>query len=524
MENNTSNSDIENIEIGLGIQYISSFKRINYQPWYALAEFIDNSTQSYFDNKNLLDSIFKQSGEGLEVSINYDSRAGSIVIKDNSIGMSQDELKKAIFIGNPKENAGRSKYGIGMKAAACWFGNFWTVETKKYDETQVTKIEVDVNRIINENVIILPTKIFEDKKENHYTIITITQLNRKLRGNTLKKIKEFLSSFYRIDFEKSGLILKWQWDTLSWEGFEKKFYITSNNKPYKKYFNFEIGEPLKKVTGWVGVLGIGSGSRDYAGFSVIQNNRVIQGCPDAYKPSKLFGNQETGTNNLVNQRLVGELYVDGFAVSHTKDKIDWEDYEDDLEDKLFEECREAKSFAQTLRTSKSDSLDLSEQYRSEAISAFESELKSDELRDKIFLEEVPNERTLDLSYKKIINTVISNDEPNLTVTVGENYDTITVSVYFRRISEFEPYVLIETTMDDNSIIVILNVLHPYWLELKNSDGFLTYIRHSVYDGLAEWKTRRKTGRVNPDTIKYIKDSFMRVAYEIITNKIESQDR
>ena len=34
---------------------ISSYKRLSYDPWYAFAEFVDNSTQAYFDNKEILD-------------------------------------------------------------------------------------------------------------------------------------------------------------------------------------------------------------------------------------------------------------------------------------------------------------------------------------------------------------------------------------------------------------------------------------------------------------------------------------
>ena len=32
-------------------------------PWHAIAEFVDNSTQSYFDNRQALDAAYKAEGE-----------------------------------------------------------------------------------------------------------------------------------------------------------------------------------------------------------------------------------------------------------------------------------------------------------------------------------------------------------------------------------------------------------------------------------------------------------------------------
>lgn len=52
-----------NIEIGLNA--IASYRRMAYEIWYALAEYVDNSTQSYANNKEALDSRYEQEGEGL---------------------------------------------------------------------------------------------------------------------------------------------------------------------------------------------------------------------------------------------------------------------------------------------------------------------------------------------------------------------------------------------------------------------------------------------------------------------------
>ena len=50
-------------------------------------------------------------------------------------------------------------------------------------------------------------------------------------------------------------------------------------------------------------------------------------------------------NDLINQRFVGEIHLDEFSVSHTKDDIQWEnDEEEKVEAKLKEECSDFTAF------------------------------------------------------------------------------------------------------------------------------------------------------------------------------------
>jgi hypothetical protein len=41
-----------------------------------------------------------------------------------------------------------------------------------------------------------------------------------------------------------------------------------------------------------------------------------------------------------------------------------------------------------------------------------------------------------------------------------------------------------------------------------------YLRHCTYDGVAEWQARSKASRIDPDTIKLLKDKLLRVPFEI----------
>src|ERR1700730_6202733 len=115
------------LQLKIGPDAITSYKRLAYSPWHALAEFIDNSTQAYFDNQQALDQVLEAAGDILEVHIVYDKDKGFLRITDNSIGMSLEDLEHALHVAFPPKNtAGRCKYGMGLKTAACWMGNRWT--------------------------------------------------------------------------------------------------------------------------------------------------------------------------------------------------------------------------------------------------------------------------------------------------------------------------------------------------------------------------------------------------------------
>ena len=497
---------------------ILSYKRLSYEPWYAFAEFIDNSTQAYFYNKAELDPIFKANSDKLRVAITYDRQADFIKIEDNSIGMNEAELDKALKVGTPPDNPnGRSKYGMGMKTASSWFGNYWTLETKKLNESNAYKITIDVNQIGNtEGETDLTPEVIASTPETHYTILTISNLNRKLVGRTLAKIKEYLSSIYRFDIME-GIEITWNGSKLEWHGFDDELYVTPDGVRYKKYFEFEINQ--KAVNGWVGVLGRGAGSRKKAGFSIVQNKRVIQGWPTAYKPSSIFGEQEDGSNDLVNQRVVGELFLDQFSVSHTKDKIVWEDEEEDqLDIKLGQVCTEARELALTLRFQKEDIKDELPKFKEAALNVFEAELKSAQLKDYLATVQPVPEEIIEASFKNTSNSAEGEDEPDLTVDVGSGNDIIHVHVYFNEKSEYEPYVLVETTIEDNKVIIIINMLHPHIQEMKSEDSLLNFFRHCVYDGVAEWKAIKLRGSIQPYTVKFLKDGLLRLPYQILAQR------
>ncbi|MDP3462072.1 MAG: hypothetical protein Q8S18_04710, partial [Bacteroidales bacterium] len=249
-----------------------------------------------------------------------------------------------------------------------------------------------------------------------------------------------------------------------------------------------------------------------------QNNRVIQGSPSGFKPSTIFGEQEDGSNDLVNQRVVGELFLNQFSVSHTKDKIVWEDDEENLLDiKLGEFCKEAKEMALTLRFNKEPNNYLAK-FKEEAVFIIDSELKSSEIANFIKTIQPYPEKIIATSFSKSSKAVTEDNHPAIEVNIGSDGDKIHVLVFISEKSEFEPYVLTETTIEDNKVIVIINLLHPHVQEMSSADTLTNFMRHSIYDGVAEWKAIKLRGAIQPHTVKFLKDGLLRIPFEIKSNK------
>lgn len=496
------------MKIQLGPEVISSYKRLAYTAWYALAEFVDNSTQAYFDNQAVLDKAYAQSSTKLTVSItsSKDAKGEFIRISDNSIGMSKSELEQAVYVGKPPaDTTGRSRYGLGLKTGASWFGDLWTVETKKLNDNKRHTITVDVPRIAAHDLD-LKHKQENAPREEHGTTIEIRRLHRQLPARTLGKVKDHLRSLYRRDISKGRLVLKVNNVALSWDAnIDARILRRRDGKLAKESFRFKVAG--KQVSGWAGVLE--KGSRREAGFSIIQNDRVITGWPNSYRPITLFGEQEGGVNDLVNQRLFGELELEGFDVSHTKDEILYDgDEQEVLEAKLKEHLGGLRQLAQSYRKSAEPTVDAADDaQRTEALNQFEQELELEEIQDFLKTFEAPSPVVIKSANQTLKETIVSRFVPDLKTKINKTV----VSVYLvGDMSVYDPYVIIEATKSEASVIVIINLAHPHWSQLTNNESILNFIRHCTYDGIAESKAYFMTGKLDPDTIKLIKDNLLRI--------------
>ena len=170
----------------------ATFRRIAYRPWSAIAEFIDNSTQSYFEHKR---TIGKSTGTepALQIDVVHDPVQKRLVIIDNANGMNWDELERAIQLNRPPiDTTGRSEFGMGLKMAACWFGGRWRVVTKRLGESVEYEALIDVHRleVDKPDAIVVIPRMGLDPSE-HYTRIEIDDLYRNISGGlSLKYSRE----------------------------------------------------------------------------------------------------------------------------------------------------------------------------------------------------------------------------------------------------------------------------------------------------------------------------------------------
>lgn len=510
---------MKNLALQIGLDAISSYKRLAYTPWHAIAEFVDNSTQSYFNNREVLDAIADEDERPLRVSIEYDGGSDLLRVSDNAMGMSYEELEYALRIASPPaDTSGRSKYGMGLKTAACWIGNLWSVRTKKLGETIEHFVTVDVKKVAaGDND--LPYKSKEGVPgEEHYTIIEIRGHNREFRGRTLGKIRQHLSSMYREDFRRNILTLLWRGEKLEWSELDDRILRAHDGEPYKKSFEFYIsGEDegsRKRVCGWVAVLR--EGSRRNAGFSILHSGRVVKGWPDSWRPTTLYG-QEQGSNDLVNQRLVGEIHLDDFDVSHTKDDILWLGNQmEQVEDGLLEHCGDYRQVALDYRKRSVDQRGPSELETDTAVSELRKELTSPEIVDIVSADPMLPESLVKQVVQSVKEAVVDVREETFAAVI----EKLTVRGFIEQdMSPNDPYVTIDSTQP-SEVIVIVNAAHPHWNQLRGSRGVLNFLRHCTYDGIAEWQARMKTARIDSETVKLLKDKLLRLPMQMERHRSE----
>src|ERR1700729_2126627 len=92
-----------------------TYQHFPYKAWNAVAEMVDNSVQSYLDNRAALNRQLRKDNDRFAVKIDYSSDQ-LFSIWDNATGMDLEDLHRAVQLAAPPPNtAGRSEFGMGMK-------------------------------------------------------------------------------------------------------------------------------------------------------------------------------------------------------------------------------------------------------------------------------------------------------------------------------------------------------------------------------------------------------------------------
>ena len=302
----------------------ATYKRLSYQPWTAIAEFVDNSTQSFYDHREEL--MAQKYSKGLTVTIEYiDDKVNGdrLEICDNAYGMEWADFQRAVVLDRPPKNTnGRNEFGMGLKTAACWFGALWSVESTQLGSRNKYYTEINIDELGKYKTEEIDVKEETVNTKEHFTRIVIRKLNKRIVGpRTIGKVKELLSSIYREDL-RSGFVKIYYNGTLLQFREAPVYEETIDNitTRWKKEVSFSVVHEGKQlpVRGFIALRLPGS-VKD-AGFTLLRRGRVIVGGSESnYRPFELFGD----SNSYAWQRLYGELHMDDWPVTQAKDSFDW---------------------------------------------------------------------------------------------------------------------------------------------------------------------------------------------------------
>lgn len=489
----------------------ATYKNINYQIWNAIAEFVDNSTQSYFNNKEKLENT--KYWKELRIGINYIEDTNGdyyLEIRDNAFGMDFHDFKRAIILDSRPNQVGRSEFGMGLKTAACWFGGKWSVESTMLGSTVRYKTTVDVellSKYKNEEIEVEETS---SRTDEHGTVIRIWDLHRTIRGRQVSKTKNTLSGIYRQDIMSDNIAIYYNNERLAYE--YPEFYIEDIDgvqKEWKKDVDFEVDFEDKKY--YVnGIIGIRKTARvKEAGFSLFRNGRaIIGGYEDNYRPSEVLGE----SNSYEFQRMFGDLNLDGWPVVQTKDNFYWNNgLEEKFVEKLVEVTKDYVAKARVIRKRPKISI---EELSGDVGSDLNKSGIIEELvvRDYIQKEIIENDQLNEkVAYTEEIEQ--SMVEPVSEKTVSKHgkaytFKHMNIEYTFNLIfEENDPTANWLDIMSENNLneySIVWNIKHRYFKTLDEMPLFIDVMSNFIFSmALAEISSSRTStdGKILPNSIR-----------------------
>lgn len=325
------------VPIRPGVSVLSILRHLNYKPWFALAEFVDNAVQSYLANQARLEELHGSSFR-LGVSIDVEQSAPArITIRDTAAGIARSDFPRAFRpAAIPPDRSGLSEFGMGMKSAACWFAPRWSVRTKALGESVERTVRFDVARIVRDQLEELEIDDQPAPPTSHFTEVVLDEPHHLPTGRTVGKIKDHLTDIYRVYLRDGLLTLRFNDDPLSYAPprvLHAPFARDAGGgvREWRKPIALDLGGGLA-AHGFAGLMDPMNTAR--SGFALFRRGRLIQGSGDeGYRPGLIFG--QAGSFRW--RRLFGELHLEGFHVSHTKDGFQWDENEQPFLELLREE-------------------------------------------------------------------------------------------------------------------------------------------------------------------------------------------
>ncbi len=525
------------------------FKNLRYDTWYAISEFVDNSTASYFvpENAKMLNKL--RNFKSLDIRVNYDKESNTLSVVDNAFGMDLENFKRAVQLQKPpKDTSGRNEFGMGLKTSAFWFGEVLTVETTAYGSEDKYSLTIDTNLLKANKASTVNYKTSKTDKESHGTTIKIENIyeaRKPVHPRTIKRIKDELSTIYTRDIlgKNSHRPVNIYFNDSLLEAKKLNYYeaedITVDRyQPYIKNsdrdddllidsgtilfkdeekINLEFTHLKKtyKLTGEIGILETGKASS--AGFMLYRRGRVIHGGPgNNYKPKTIFG----APNSFMSQRIAGNIFMDNFEVSQSKDKFEWDaELESIVCDKIKDKIKDLLFLCTKIK--KSDKIPANSNYDSTKLDEISDNLENT-MGPKTFNEVEKNEikgeqKVIDSIISKEISNgnVLTVDEAKLKLEEKNIYETSSKIIEFdgykfkiqkTNSSDFLKIVLDEK--DKKLITVCVNVEHDLFSGFLENKEFNTVIyKIAIAMAFAETTISNTEEKIFRQSFNYVLESW-----------------
>ncbi len=335
------------IDIQPDASALKLFKSLSFTPWYALGEFVDNSITSALKNYQLLKNNFGEEYV-LRVGISFDYTDQSLTIVDNAAGITRSDFARAMKTSEPPEDSsvGLGLHGVGMKAAAFWWGRILEIQTQPLDEPNGWSIRIDLDSLEAGSSGLAKVEPIEHQSQVGTRIKIYGLWNGVPKGKTPSAIKRYLPSIYRSFLsdlrsnDEMKMVLTYQSDELRYTApsiLNAPFWPNPNGPldgSKDLLWRDEVEIVLsdgKVVAGWIAILE--KMSRDLSGFFLHYRGKGVAGVvPSAdgevldgdirsssYKPKEIFGQ----SGSYRDQSFVGEFDVSQFGKTITTDSVMW---------------------------------------------------------------------------------------------------------------------------------------------------------------------------------------------------------
>ncbi len=473
-------SDLIELNIQPAASILNVFSRLSYKPWYAIAEFVDNSTQSYISHEEELTAV--PDFEKLVVSVKYDSNNNTLTITDNAYGMELDRFKDAILLDSKNEmQSGRNEFGMGLKTAASWFGNVWSVISTQYNSNNQYSAKINIPELKRSGLNSIQIHRDFIEESTHGTKIIIEDVTKRITASrTIGKIRELLSSMYRRDINNRNIEIWFNDEPIYFEPYS--ILTNFRGRVWKKELDFIVNfnNSDYHVTGFVGILNPGSFAK--AGFALFRQDRVVVGGNDLnYKPTQIFGQAQS----QISLKLFGELNMNDFPVNQAKDGFVWDDgLEDAFIDALKDNIQEYITIARMSIKERDDeaqySAEASEDLHADVLNDLNNAFgnNDDDIPTTSKETETNDTDASDTNddLNEYVNTVLNHEGEETFVGTTRNYPiyidpVVTVTFNVQWAIGSRNFWIEYTETDTDTYDVVINIDHPFFMPFSKDETF-----------------------------------------------------